>query len=129
MSTLFLPGIAQIKPRGFSSSVIHFFSTRDDLKRPAKTLNSLYQGAKQKVKFDGFVKSPSAALRFTFVVAAYLVSTPHSSGLARLAYGAFYFAIPIFTFCETIKFPYRNLLGLWEIVWTLAGFWGWPGEG
>jgi len=71
MSTLFLPGIAQIKPRGFSSSVIHFFSTRDDLKRPAKTLNPLYQGAKQKVKFDGFVKSPSAALRFTFVVAAY----------------------------------------------------------
>jgi len=25
---------------------------------------------------DGFVKSPSAALRFTFVVVAYLVSTP-----------------------------------------------------
>ncbi|MCX5909049.1 MAG: hypothetical protein NTY64_18225, partial [Deltaproteobacteria bacterium] len=32
---------------------------------------------------DGFVKSPSAALRFTFVVAAYFVSTPHSSGFAR----------------------------------------------
>ncbi|MBU1207155.1 MAG: hypothetical protein KKH04_09550 [Proteobacteria bacterium] len=44
-------------------------------------------------KFDGFVKSPSAALRFTFVVAAYLLSTPHSSGFARLASGAFYFAI------------------------------------
>ncbi|MCX5908694.1 MAG: hypothetical protein NTY64_16335 [Deltaproteobacteria bacterium] len=28
-------------------------------------------------------KSPSAALRFTFVVAAYFVSTPHSSGFAR----------------------------------------------
>ena len=54
---------------------------------------------------DGFVKSPSAALRFTFVVAAYLVSTPHSSGFARLAYGAFYFAIPILTFCETIAVP------------------------
>jgi hypothetical protein len=34
---------------------------------------------------DGFVKSPSAALRFTFVVVAYLLSTPHSSGFARLA--------------------------------------------
>jgi hypothetical protein len=40
--------------------------------------------------FDGFVKSPSGALRFTFVVAAYLVSTPLSSGLAPLAFGAFY---------------------------------------
>jgi hypothetical protein len=28
---------------------------------------------------DGFVKSPCPALRFTFVVAEYLVSTPHSS--------------------------------------------------
>ena len=27
----------------------------------------------RKRKFDGFVKSPSAALRFTFVVAAYLI--------------------------------------------------------
>jgi hypothetical protein len=52
---------------------------------------------------DGFVKSPSAALRFTFVAAAYLVSTPHSSGFARLAYGAFYFAIPILTFYETVN--------------------------
>jgi len=52
---------------------------------------------------DGFVKSPSAALRFTFVVAAYLVSTPLSSAFARLAYGAFYFAIPILTFYETIN--------------------------
>jgi len=42
-------------------------------------------------------------LRFTFVVAGYLVSTPHSSGFARLAYGAFYFAILILTFYEIIK--------------------------
>ncbi|MCX5909086.1 MAG: hypothetical protein NTY64_18435 [Deltaproteobacteria bacterium] len=33
--------------------------------------------------FDGFVKSPSAALRFTFVAAAYNPSTPHSGGFAR----------------------------------------------
>jgi hypothetical protein len=47
---------------------------------------------------DGFVKNSSAALRFTFVVAAYLVGTPLSSGFARLASEAFYFAIPIMTF-------------------------------
>jgi hypothetical protein len=51
---------------------------------------------------DGFVKSPSAALRFTFVVAAYRIITPHSSGFARLASGAFCVAIPIFTFYEII---------------------------
>jgi len=51
-------------------------------------------------------------LCFTFVVAAYLVSTPHSSGFARLVRlrrGAFYFAIPILTFCETIKIENRLL--------------------
>jgi len=31
------------------------------------------------------------------------LSTPHSSGLVRLASGAFYFAIPILTFYEFIK--------------------------
>jgi len=60
------------------------------------------------IKYDGFAKSPSAALRFTFVVAAYLVSTPLSSGFARLAYGAFYFAIAIFTFYEIIKYGNRK---------------------
>jgi hypothetical protein len=43
-------------------------------------------------------------LRITFVVAAYLVSTPLSSGFARLASGAFYFAILILTFYEFIKY-------------------------
>jgi hypothetical protein len=51
---------------------------------------------------DGIAKSPSAGLRFTFIVAAYLVSEPHSSGFARLASGSFYFAIPISTFYEII---------------------------
>jgi hypothetical protein len=54
-------------------------------------------------KIDGFVKSPSAALRFTFVAAAYIASTPHSSGFARLASGAFYAAITWATFYEIIK--------------------------
>jgi len=52
---------------------------------------------------DGFAKSPSAALRFTFVVAAYHPSTPYSSGFARLASGAFYEAIGLATFYEFIN--------------------------
>jgi hypothetical protein len=71
-------------------------------KKAGGDLPSPSSSGHSRLKFDGIVKSPSAALRFTFVVAAYLVSTPHSSGFARLAYGAFYFAIPILTFYETI---------------------------
>ncbi|MFH0801891.1 MAG: hypothetical protein V2A78_05830, partial [bacterium] len=52
-----------------------------------------------------FVKSPSAALRFTFVAAAYHPSTPHSSGFARLASGAFYEAINIY---NSSKMSYRK---------------------
>jgi len=43
-------------------------------------------------------------LRFTFVVAAYHPSTPHSSGFAHLASGAFYTAIDLATFYEIILF-------------------------
>ena len=84
---------------------------------------------------DGFVKSPSAALRFTPALldqklriegigrgsdfqeedcswglsnrvnrCSVPISTLHSSGFARLASGAFYFAIPILTFYEIIKY-------------------------
>jgi hypothetical protein len=49
-------------------------------------------------------------LRFTFVVAAYLVSTPLSSAFARLASGAFYFAIPILTFYEIIIITLKKYL-------------------
>jgi len=72
-------------------------------------------------KVDGFVKSPSAALR---VIPALLnsryarrrsrfnrvnhcdvrLSTPHSSIFARLASGAFYCAVCLSTFYETVKF-------------------------
>jgi hypothetical protein len=52
-------------------------------------------------KIDGFVKSPSAALRCNFVVAA--PEGPHSSVFARLASGAFYKAIGLATFYEIIK--------------------------
>jgi hypothetical protein len=57
---------------------------------------------------DGFVKSPSAALRFTFVVEAYFVSTPHSGGIVRLASGSFYFAIQILAFYEFINIGTRG---------------------
>ncbi|MCX5907658.1 MAG: hypothetical protein NTY64_10840, partial [Deltaproteobacteria bacterium] len=61
------------------------------MKRPAES------------NIDGFVKSPSAALRFTFVATAYHPSTPHSSGFARLASGAFYEAISLATFYEILN--------------------------
>jgi hypothetical protein len=54
-------------------------------------------------KIDGFVKSPSAALRFNFVVAAHPVSALHSSVFARLASGAFYETIVFATFYEIIN--------------------------
>ncbi len=55
------------------------------------------------MKGDGLVKSPSAALRFNFVVAAYVYRTLHSSVFARLAFGAFYETIVLVTFYEIIN--------------------------
>ncbi|MCX5906898.1 MAG: hypothetical protein NTY64_06860 [Deltaproteobacteria bacterium] len=43
--------------------------------------------------FDGFVKNPPAALHCILRRCGVLPSTPHSSGIVRLASGAFYFAI------------------------------------
>ena len=57
-------------------------------------------------KIDGLVKSPSAALRFNFVVAApesFAPQGPHSSVFARLASGAFYETIIPPAFYEIIK--------------------------
>jgi hypothetical protein len=42
-------------------------------------------------------------LRFNFVVAAHPVSALHSSGFARLAFGAFYETIVLVTFYEIIN--------------------------
>ena len=44
-------------------------------------------------KNDGFVKSPSAALRCILRHCSVLLCTPHSSGFARLASGSFFFAV------------------------------------
>jgi hypothetical protein len=61
---------------------------------------------------DGFVKNPTAALRFIFVVAAYPLGTPLSSDFARLAYGAFYFAISLRTFSEIIRG--KTVVSIWR---------------
>jgi hypothetical protein len=55
------------------------------------------------VKNDGHVKNPSAALRCILRSLRRTSSTPHSSGLARLAYGALYMAVHETTFYEIIK--------------------------
>ena len=95
---------------------------------------TLFNASVVSFTLDGFVKSPSAALRFTPALldqklriegigrgsdfreedsswglshrvnrCSVPASTLHSSGFARLAYGAFYFAIPILTFHEIIN--------------------------
>jgi len=45
---------------------------------------------------DGFVKSPFAALRYILRHCGVAITTPLSSGFARLATEAFYFAVQIF---------------------------------
>jgi len=60
----------------------------------------------ESINSDGLVKSPSAALRFNFVVAVPEEQSsqgPHSSVFARLASGAFYETIVLPTFYEIIK--------------------------
>jgi hypothetical protein len=54
-------------------------------------------------KDDGFVKNPSAALRCILRRCGVPCKYAHSSGLAHLASGAFYFAIQILTFYESIR--------------------------
>ncbi|MCX5905662.1 MAG: hypothetical protein NTY64_00315 [Deltaproteobacteria bacterium] len=62
------------------------------------------------MNLDGFVKSPSAVLRFTFVVAAYDPSRPYSSGFARrvprTARELFPWPSPGITFYEFINIVY-----------------------
>ncbi|MCX5906629.1 MAG: hypothetical protein NTY64_05425 [Deltaproteobacteria bacterium] len=59
-------------------------------------------GMKPLVIHDGFVKSPSAALHCILRHCGVQPSTPHSSGIVRLASGAFYEAISWATFYETV---------------------------
>jgi hypothetical protein len=57
---------------------------------------------------DGFVKSPTAALRFIFRHCGVLVSTPHSSRFTSLAFGAFYFAVAFFDFLRPHHFSVKG---------------------
>jgi len=52
---------------------------------------------KKCIILDDIVKSPYAALRFILRHCDVRTSTPHSSGCARLASGAFYFVVFIMT--------------------------------
>jgi hypothetical protein len=52
---------------------------------------------------DGFVKSPTAALRFIFRHCGVLKGTPHSSRFAGLAFETFYCAVPFMMFYDVIK--------------------------
>src|SRR4030042_4231441 len=52
------------------------------------------------LNLDGFVKSPYAALRCILRHYGVPMCTPHSSGFARLASEAFYFAILILSFYD-----------------------------
>jgi len=60
-------------------------------------------------RFDGFVKSPFAALRGILCHCGVAISTPHSSGFARLATGAFYCAVQTLNFYEFVRFELSNL--------------------
>ena len=57
-------------------------------------------------KFDDFVKSPTSVLRCTLRHCGVPVSTPHSSGFARLEFEAFYFVVRFPTFYGTIQFEF-----------------------
>jgi hypothetical protein len=57
---------------------------------------------------DGFVKSPTSALRFISLSLRRTLSTPHDTKFARLEFGAFYFAIAILTFYEIVMVKQTN---------------------
>jgi hypothetical protein len=66
-------------------------------------------------KIDGFVKSPTSALRFISLSLRRTLSTRPSgpaladyTKFARLEFGAFYFAIAILTFYEIVKIVYAG---------------------
>ena len=59
-----------------------------------------------KLLLDGFVKSPTSALRFISLSLRRTLGTPHDTKFARLEFEAFYFAIAISTFHEFVKIDY-----------------------
>ena len=61
--------------------------------------------------FDDFVKSPTSVLRCILRHCGVPVSTPHSSGFARLEFEAFYFVVRFPTFYGTINVESKNKAG------------------
>jgi hypothetical protein len=55
------------------------------------------------IKNDDFVKSPDAALRCILRHCGVRTCTPHSSGFARLACGAFYAAVVFGSFFDFLR--------------------------
>jgi hypothetical protein len=50
-----------------------------------------------------------------------VISTPHSSRFASLAFGAFYFAVPFLTFYEFISISYDVFFqGICQPVWLIS---------
>ncbi len=60
--------------------------------------------------FDDFVKNPFTALRCILRHCDVAISTPHSSGFARLVYGAFYEIVGKLTFYDFIRIGIRILI-------------------
>ena len=71
-------------------------------------------------KFDGFVKSPTSVLRCILRHCGEPVSTPHSSGFARLEFEAFYFVVRFPTFYGIIKL---QRYGFHQIVLAIINEW------
>jgi len=69
----------------------------------AVSARCLYDRFKLFAKSDGFVKSPTSALRFISLSLRRTLCTPHDTKFARLEFVAFYFAIAILTFYEIVK--------------------------
>jgi len=56
-------------------------------------ISTNHHGFCQSVIIDGFVKSPTSALRFISLSLRRTISTLHDTKFARLEFGAFYFAV------------------------------------
>jgi hypothetical protein len=89
--------------------------------KAARNSNRLPPHLQDQATVDGFVKSPSAALRFNFAVAAHLGSALPSSVFARLASGAFCKTIVLVTFYEIINGSGRSLKLPRLIKWNPEG--------
>jgi hypothetical protein len=64
---------------------------------------------------DGFAKSPSAVLRFIFRHCSVPLCTPHSSRFARLASGAFYYAVHLGDLLQSYQLSMSRVNRFWSL--------------